>query len=148
LRAYVHRGMVVFSEREYRGESLKALHYALDNLVRWERKWYGVSLLEAKRAAQISQNHQHMPSKRAAQAAVDEVVEAMRRDHPELARHLVADWRQGHRRERGNVVLLSFWLDAPTRERRRATKRMLKANMPEAAKILYRRRGGGAKKDR
>jgi len=145
MRAYVHRGMVTFSEREYRGESLEALHYALDVLIRWHRKWYGVSLAEAKRAAQVSQNHRHMPSKRAAQAYVDEAVEAMRRDHPDLARHLVADWRQGHRRERGNAVLLSFWLDAPTREHKRATRRMLEANAPEAAKILYGRRGGGKK---
>ena len=120
--------MVVFSKRKYRGESLKALHRSLETRIRWHRKWYGVSPAEAKKSAQVSVNHERMTSMRAAQKRVIEMVEAMRQDHPDLARYLVADWRQGHR-EKGNVVLLSFWLDAPTRERNRATDRMLKANL-------------------
>lgn len=131
LRAYIHRGMVVFSERDYCGVSLKRLHQSLNIRIMWYRKWYDMSLSEAKRAAQVSVNH-HMPSRRAAQKLVNEATDAMWRDHPELARYLVADWRQGHQHERGNVVLLGFWLDAPTREHRRATARMMKANLTAA----------------
>ena len=145
----------MFAERDYRGESLKALHQAFDFHIRWHRKWYGGSLPEAKRAAQIHMNHKHMSSKRAAQAAVNEAVAVMRRDHPELARHLVADWRQGHWRERGNAVVLSFWLDAPTREHKRATRRMLLENLPPEARKKFlamerskgRTSGGKKKKD-
>lgn len=123
--AHVHRGMVVFSDSCHKGAALKSLEHH----VRWHRRWLKLSLSEARRAAQISLNHKHAPSKRTAQRLVDEAVETMRRDHPKLARHLVADWRQGHRREKGNVVLLSFWLDVPTLDRERVYDRMLKSSL-------------------
>lgn len=141
MRAYIHRGMVVFSEKGYHGAPLKRLYQALNTSVRWHRKWYGESLSEAKRSAQVSVNHEHMPSRHAAQELVNKATEAMRRDYPKLARYLVADWRQGHKREKGNVVLLSFWLNAPSLEYHRATDRMMKANLtPEQWKGILRAR--------
>jgi len=118
MRAYLHRGMVVLAEGPCRPARQRELFSSLRRHLRWHRK-QGMGLAEAKRAAQVSVNHQHMPSKRAAQRLVDEAIEAVRESYPGLARFLVADWRQGHRRERGNVVLLSFWMDSPRKSRQR-----------------------------
>jgi len=131
MRAYVHRGMVVFSEREYRGESLKHLHQALNIGVLWHRKWYGESLLEAKRSEQMSHTRV-VTSQREAQRVINEAFKVMQRDHPELAWYLAVDWRHDQRAI-GKVIVIGFWLDVPTRERKRATRRMLVENLrPES----------------
>ncbi len=84
----------------------------LDWLVRWHRR-RGLDLREAKMRAQLSWNHEHMPSKVSAQRRAGEVAGIFRRDHPKLANHLAVDWREVRPRERGDIVLLSFWLDIP-----------------------------------
>lgn len=111
MRAVVHRGMLALADRGGKKEA-ERVSKGLDWLVRWHRR-KGLDLREAKMRAQLSWNHEHMPSRVSAQRLAGEVSDAFHRDHPKLANRLAVDWREGHPREKGNVVTLSFWLDMP-----------------------------------
>ncbi len=111
----MHRGMLALADCGGKKEA-ERVSKGLDWLVRWHRR-KGLDLREAKMRAQLSWNHEHMPSRAAAQRRAREVNDAVRRDHLKLANHLAVDWREGHPRERGNVVLLSFWIDTPKKAR-------------------------------
>lgn len=115
MRTVVYRGMLALASRGGKREA-ERVSKGLDWLVRWHRR-KGLDLREAKMRAQLSWNHEHMPSKASAQRRAGEVTAAVRRDHPKLVNHLAVVWRERHPRERGNIVLLSFWLDTPNKGR-------------------------------
>jgi len=114
MKMVVYRGMLAFATHKGKKEA-ERVSRGLDWLVRWHRR-KGLDLREAKMRAQLSWNHEHMPSKASAQRRAGEVSDALRHDHPKLANRLAVDWREGHPRERGNIVRLSFWLDMPKRK--------------------------------
>jgi hypothetical protein len=60
---------------------------------------------------QVSQNHEHMYSKNDALRLIKRVHDDFDQRYPKLAYRLAVDWRQGGKREKGNVVMVSFWLD-------------------------------------
>ena len=116
MKVVVHRGMLAFASRGGKREADRVAK-GIDWLVRWYRR-KGIDLHEAKMRAQLSWNHEHMPSRTSAQRLAGDVVDAVRRDHPKFASHLAIDWREDCQREVGNIVRLSFWLDIPKKEKR------------------------------
>lgn len=107
MNAIIYKDMVFLSEKAELSDKDKSsvratLKYFMDG---------GHSDQNARRRTQLFHNHEHCTSRTAAHKLAKQWSDTFTRCHPLITRRFAIDWREAGKRERGNRVLLSCWLD-------------------------------------